>query len=148
MTSLTPALRMLVLSLVHAVHAHPDAGVVDGMVSALAAERTPVLGSLAEDAAAMVTWAVGESQMQLHPTSYSWDSRAGLSRGVWQLQGATGDAAPDVQAAAWLALLRDGLRRCPDAPGAPLSGGCHGAARRIARGRMTQARAILASVVR
>lgn len=94
------------------------------------------------EAALLVVFAKHESGFLERPRPTSWDARAGLANGPWQLHGAAGRAPLATQARAWLYLLHEGARVCPEAPAAPLSGGCL-AGRRIADAREVEARALL-----
>jgi hypothetical protein len=97
------------------------------------------------DAARLVVLADHESNFREHPNPASWDARADLAHGPWQLHGAMGLAPLAQQARAELFLIREGERICPDAPLAPLSGGCHvGAARRMAEKMDARARELVA----
>jgi hypothetical protein len=84
-------------------------------------------------AARLVVLAEHESRFRQHPNPWSWDARADLAHGPWQLHGAAGLGPLAQQARAELFLIHEGERICPDAPLAPLAGGCSvRAARRIA----------------
>jgi hypothetical protein len=82
------------------------------------------------EAARLVVLAEHESRFREHPNPSSWDARADLAHGPWQLHGAMGLAPLPQQARAELYLIHEGERICPDAPLAPLAGGCHVAAAR------------------
>jgi hypothetical protein len=112
------------------------------------AEHAPALGSHAEDLAAMAEWARLESGLQRAPRPQSWDARAGISCGPWQ-EPCPFVARADLrgQARYWLELLHRGAVICPESPGAPLSGGCHGAGRRLSNARLARARALLSALV-
>ena len=71
--------------------------------------NAPVTGSHAEDAALLAYYAALESGLHVHPRAWSWDARAGVSVGPWQLRAplATGRTLAE-QAASWLALARAG----------------------------------------
>jgi hypothetical protein len=71
----------------------------------------------------------------------------GRSFGVWQENANTGRRDVLTQARAWLYMLHEGARICPDNPAAPLSGGCRNAAR-IATVRVAKARQLLDTVKR
>jgi hypothetical protein len=58
--------------------------------------------------AVLVVYAYAESRWRLHPRAESWDARAGLARGPWQLWGAVGGMPLEVQARAWLANVEGG----------------------------------------
>lgn len=95
------------------------------------------------EAALSLVFADRESGMREHPQAYSWDARAGRSCGPWQepcdfVKGAT----LAQQAKAWIYLLHEGAKSCPDAPTAPLSGGCD-RGRRIADARELAASSLL-----
>ena len=87
-------------------------------------DRAPIYGSHALDAAVLAYWAVRESGLRL-------DARNPTGRSVGAWQGGGGPAL--AQARRELALLHEGARRCPDAPGAIVWGACH--ARDVLTGR-------------
>ena len=87
-------------------------------------DRAPIYGSHALDAAVLAYWAVRESGLRL-------DARNATGRSVGAWQGGGGSAL--AQARRELALLHEGARRCPDAPGAIVWGACH--ARDVLTGR-------------
>jgi len=82
------------------------------------------------EAARLVVLAEHESRFREHPNPASWDARADLAHGPWQLHGPMGLAPLPQQARAELYLIHEGERICPNAPLAPLAGGCHVAAAR------------------
>jgi hypothetical protein len=138
-------LNMIVLAIWAAVHpgaprlpdAAPIAAAIDAAVSHDA--EPPVFGSREEDAAVMAYYALRESWL-----NHDAVGDGGRSFGVWQLRSASGRGDLPTQARAWLALLHEGARLCPQSPAAPLSGGCV-AARSTADRRATKARSLLES---
>jgi hypothetical protein len=97
------------------------------------------------EAARLVVLAEHESRFREHPNPSSWDARADLAHGPWQLHGAVGLAPLAQQARAELYLIREGERICPDAPLAPLAGGCRvKAARRMSDSMDARARELVA----
>jgi hypothetical protein len=103
--------------------------------------RPPVFGSREEDASVMAYYALRESWLRKNVVG-----DGGKSFGVWQEQSDSGRADVLTQARAWVALLREGARACPESPAAPLSGGCK-AGRRVADRRVAHARALLAKII-
>jgi hypothetical protein len=59
----------------------------------------------AEDAALLVVYGVHESGLSEHPRAWSWDARAGVSCGPWQLR-CTLSSTPEADARTWLANVR------------------------------------------
>lgn len=92
------------------------------------ADKAPVYGSHAEDAAIMAYWAYRESTLNTRAVG-----DGGVAHGVWQLHSACGNASVLQQARCWMSMLREGKRICPDAPAAPLSGGCRQARKLVDR---------------
>lgn len=87
----------------------PDArAVADAIASAVEVEETPATGeSHALDAALLAFYAAKESGVSLHPIAWSWDAKAGLSVGVWQLRRELVTGRPlTAQAAMWLHAVR------------------------------------------
>jgi hypothetical protein len=141
-----PAIRMLLSALALVMHVHPPRAVMEANAAALAAEADrPVLGSIVEDAAALMVWEERESGFSPMPRAYSWDAKAGKSLGLLQQRPGVGDAAFEVQVTAWLGLLREGVKACPESPAAPLSGSCVGA-RRLADRRMAYAQTLVQAI--
>ncbi len=136
-------LKLLVLALWGAVHpgaphlrdAASIAAAIDVAVSADA--EPPVFGSREQDAAVMAYWALRESWLTRDAVG-----DGGRSWGVWQQPAAVGRADLATQARAWLALLHEGARICPQSPAAPLSGGC-AAGRSLADKRASKALRLL-----
>jgi hypothetical protein len=96
------------------------------------------------EAARLVVLAEHESRFREHPEPASWDARADLAHGPWQLHGAMGLAPLSQQARAELYLIHEGERICPDSPLAPLAGGCRvRAARRMADALDARARELV-----
>ena len=56
----------------------------------------------AEDAALLVVYGVHESGLSEHPRPWSWDARAGVSCGPWQLR-CTISSTPEADARTWIA---------------------------------------------
>jgi hypothetical protein len=136
-------LKMLILAIWAAIHpAAPKCANASEIADAIATvvsqdTQPPVFASHEEDAAVMAYYALRESWLRKGAIG-----DAGRSFGVWQERAATGRAGVVTQAHAWLALLREGARICPESPAAPLSGGCV-AARRMADRRVARARELL-----
>lgn len=103
------ALVFSVWAQLHAPVQSKDAGrIADAIATAVEKERAPASGeSHAVDAALLAEYADRESNLSEHPTAWSWDAKAGLSAGVWQLRSylVTGRSL-DGQAATWLGSLR------------------------------------------
>lgn len=92
------------------------------------------------EASLLVVFAWYESRFREHPEPVSWDARADVAHGPWQLWGAHGHDTLESQARAWLAQLHEGQRACPGSPLAPISGGCLvPAARRLGERREREA---------
>jgi hypothetical protein len=141
-----PAIRMYLAALALVMHVHPSRAVMAANAAALAAEADrPVLGSIVEDAAALMVWEQRESGFSPTPRAYSWDAKAGKSLGVLQQRPGVGDAALEVQVTAWLGLLREGAKTCPESAAAPLSGSCVGA-RKLADRRMAYAATLVQAI--
>ena len=141
-----PAIRMLLSCLALVMHVHPSRAVMTANAAALAAEADrPVLGSIVEDAAALMVWEERESGFSPTPKAYSWDAKAGKSLGILQQRPGVGDASLQVQVSAWLDLLREGTKTCPESPAAPLSGSCIGA-RRLADRRMAYVKVLVQAI--
>lgn len=88
------------------------------------------------DAVLMAVYAERESHVQQHPKCLSWDCKAGLSCGVWQMP-CRFVKAHDLrdQAVHWIEMFRGGRQAC-DLPGAIMCGHCRKAApRRMATER-------------
>lgn len=107
--------------------------------------RTKILAAIASattdahEAALLVVFAKYESDFSLHPEPLSWDARADVAHGTWQLWGAHGFDSVATQAKAWIWLYHAGQRSC-DVPLAPICGGCRSkSARRIAVAREAEA---------
>lgn len=136
-------LKLLVLAIWAAVHPAaprlPDAPQIAAAIDAAVSQdaEPPVFGSREEDAAVMAYYAIRESWLARNAVG-----DGGKSFGVWQLRTPSGRADLGTQARAWLALLHEGARICPQSPAAPLSGGCV-AARTTADRRATKARRLL-----
>jgi hypothetical protein len=139
------SLNMIVLAIWAAVHPAaprlPDAAPIAAAIEAAVSHdaEPPVFGSREEDAAVMAYYALRESWL-----NHGAVGDGGRSFGVWQLRSASGRADLPTQARAWLALLHEGARVCPQSPAAPLSGGCV-AARSTADRRASKARSLLES---
>jgi hypothetical protein len=120
--------RALVIAVWSAMSPSPvhagDAGAIARAIAQVVTEdgaRAPVYTSHDEDAAVMALWAVRESTLNLHAVNDH-----GRSFGAWQQDarfGGKGDAY--TQARAWLWLLHQGKRLCPEHPGAVAWGACH-----------------------
>ena len=82
--------------------------IADAIASAVEVEATPASGeSHAVDAALLADYANHESNLSEHPTPFSWDAKAGLSKGTWQLRSYLVDRQSlRQQAATWLGSLR------------------------------------------
>src|SRR5580704_9332744 len=119
------SLKTLVLAIWAAIHPAaptlPDAPeIADAIVVAVSQDPLPpVFGSREEDAAVMAYYALRESWLRKRAVG-----DGGRSFGVWQENATTGRADVVTQARAWLFMLHEGARICPDNPAAPLSGGC------------------------
>ena len=145
---MTPSipLRALIVAIWAAIHpAAPkllDASeIADAITTAIQEDKQPpVFGSREEDAAIMAYWALRESWLAKGAVGDH-----GRSFGVWQEPAITGRADVLTQARAWLIVLHEGQRICPESPAAPLSGGCN-VARGLANRRVARARALLAQV--
>ena len=136
-------LRALCLS-VWAGTSTPDAGeIADSIATAVLEEPTPVFASAEEDAAVLAIFARGESGLDRAPKPQSWDARAGVSCGVWQQRCRWLSPTILGQARVEIELLARGAVLCPASPAAPLSGGCHGAGRRLADARVARAMAVI-----
>ena len=137
------SLKILVLAVWTAIHpAAPklvDAPEIATAIATVVSQdpQPPVFGSREEDAAVMAYYALRESWLRKGVVGDH-----GKSFGVWQEPEATGKADVLTQARAWVAVLREGARLCPESPAAPLSGGCV-AARKLADRRVKRARALL-----
>jgi hypothetical protein len=137
------SLKLLVFAVWSAIHpAAPklqDAPEIAAAIERVVSQdpQPPVFGSREEDAAVMAYWALKESWLRKGVVG-----DGGRSFGVWQEPAITGKADVLTQARAWVAVLREGARLCPDSPAAPLSGGCV-AARKVADRRVKRARALL-----
>lgn len=91
------------------VHSKDAPRIADAIASAVESETSPASGeSHAVDAALMADYAKHESDISEHPsTAYSWDAKAGLSKGAWQLRSYLVDGRSlREQAATWLGSLR------------------------------------------
>lgn len=146
---LVHALKLLVLAVWAAMTPRYDrAADADAIATAIAqvvaadGSRAPVMSSHAEDAALMAVYAARESMLDdcaVHAPISDWDHP---SYGVWQ-EGPQWRGKPiSAQARAWMYLLREGARICPESPAAPLSGGCT-QARKLADRRVREARELL-----
>jgi hypothetical protein len=139
------SLQVIVLAIWAAVHPgaphlHDAAPIAAAIQSAVSQDtEPPVFGSREEDAAVMAYYAIRESWL-----NHDAIGDGGRSFGVWQMRSASGRADLSTQARAWLSLLHEGARICPESPAAPLSGGCV-AARSTADRRATRARSLLES---
>ena len=123
----------------------PDAdAIADVIAQSVSYDAAPVYDSQELEAGAMARWAFEESGVRLHPRPYSWDSKAGIANGVWQIHGPAGRADLGTQAAAWLRLAHAGVG-CKN-PIAPLSGQCGGLALRNADKRMRDVRRVLSDM--
>jgi hypothetical protein len=138
------SLQIIVLAIWGAVHPgaprlHDAASIAAAIESAVSQDaEAPVFASREEDAAVMAYYAIRESWL-----NHDAVGDGGLSFGVWQLRSASGRADLGTQARAWLSLLHEGARICPESPAAPLSGGCV-AARTTADRRSMRALNLLA----
>ena len=73
------------------------------------AGNAPLTGSHAEDAVLLAVYAAHESGLRADPVPSSWDARAGVSCGPWQMRcGAVRYAPLSAQAATWLRWARAG----------------------------------------
>jgi hypothetical protein len=137
------SLKTLVLAIWAAIHPAapklPDAPEIATAIETVITQdpRPPVFGSREEDAAVMAYWAFRESSLRRNAVG-----DGGRSFGVWQENATTGRADILTQARAWLYMLHEGARICPDNPAAPLSGGCRAAAH-LAQRRVAKARELL-----
>jgi hypothetical protein len=142
------SIKALVLAIWAAIHPSapklPDAPEIATAIEVVITEDNlpPVFGSREDDAAVMAYYALRESSLRKHAVG-----DGGRSFGVWQENEKTGRADVLTQARAWLYMLHEGARICPDNPAAPLSGGCT-AASRIAARRVAKARELLAAAKR
>lgn len=142
------SLKILVFAVWSAIHPSApklvDAPEIASAIVTVVSEdpKPPVFGSREEDAAVMAYWALRESWLRKGVVGDQ-----GRSFGVWQEPASTGKADVLTQARAWVAVLREGARLCPESPAAPLSGGCV-AARRLADRRVKRARALLEAAKR
>ena len=103
------ALVFAVWGQLHApVHSKDAPRIADAIASAVEAESSPASGeSHAVDASLLADYAKHESDLSEHPTAFSWDARAGLSVGVWQMRAYLVDGRSlRQQAATWLGSLR------------------------------------------
>ena len=143
------ALRAICL-LVWQGYTTPDANeIAESIATAVLEEPAPVFGSAEEDASVLAVFALGESGLYRTPRPQSWDARAGVSCGYLQEPCAfVRDRSVLEQTRYWLDLARRGTVLCPENPVAPLSGGCHGAARRLADSRVARVRGMLATLSR
>lgn len=106
--------------------------IVEAIVQATADEH---------EAALLTVFAKHESDFQENPVPVSNDAHRGWSGGPWQVWGDAKRLPLVGQAKNWLAQYHAGQRTCPEAPLAPLAGGCNRtAARSIARARDAEAR--------
>lgn len=88
--------------------ARPIADAVAHAVEARAAQGlAPVTASPAEDAALLAVYARLESGGRVHPQPWSWDARAGVSCGPWQMPCGI-RASLRGQAATWLRWVAEG----------------------------------------
>jgi hypothetical protein len=101
----------------------------------LEAGVAPLTGSHAEDACLLARFAHHESGASLHPAAASWDAHAGLSAGPWQMPSSLASLPLERQACLWLRWAREG--------GVAGLCGYGRAGRRIARQRLSEARAAL-----
>jgi hypothetical protein len=144
-------LRGVALAMLVSIHPSApklrDAGeLLDAIALSVTLDPTPVYGDAKLEAAAMVRWVWGESRFRRDPNPESWDARAKISCGAFQLRCKDLPETLYGQAQAWLVLAHVGAQWCPQSPLAPLSGACGGAAQRLAEGRMVQIRALVASL--
>ena len=89
----------------------PDAAtlapaIVDAVTWRASQGAAPVTDSHPLDVCLLAVYARHESGGQLHPRPWSWDARAGLSVGPWQLRPPLSDLPPRRQAIAWLRAVR------------------------------------------
>lgn len=142
----TMSIKVLVFAIWTAIHPlAPRSGNASEIAAAIADvlssdPRPPVFTSREEDASVMAYYALRESWLRKDVVG-----DGGRSFGVWQEQSSSGRGDVLTQARAWVALLREGAKACPESPAAPLSGGCK-AGRRVADRRVARARALLAKV--
>lgn len=130
----------------------PDAmTIATGLVDAVLEEsgKAPAFGSHLEDLAVGAVYARFESTVRMVPGHWV-DPRTHkavdpIAFGPWQTHTREGDSAIGY-ARAWLRLLHDGARLCPESPAAPLSGGC-GRAKGLANRRVQKARELLAAAI-
>lgn len=82
--------------------------IADAIATAVEREKAPASGeSHAVDAALLAEYADRESNLSEHPKAWSWDAKAGLSEGVWQLRSyLVQGRSLDGQASTWLGSLR------------------------------------------
>jgi hypothetical protein len=136
-------LKILVLAIWSAIHPaaprlHDARQIAAAIETAVSQDpEPPVFGSREEDAAVMAYYALRESWLNKDAIG-----DGGRSFGAWQQRNAAGRADLGTQARAWLALLHEGARICPESPAAPLSGGCS-VARSTADRRANKARELL-----
>lgn len=133
---LVARLRALILAVWAAMHpslAH--VGDADAIASGIAqavvedGARAPVMSSHAEDAILMAYWGARESGLRLHASNPTERSHGFLQQDA--RYGGKGSAY--VQARAWLWMLHQGKRICPERPSAIAWGACH--ARDVLTGR-------------
>lgn len=133
---LVHALKLMVLAVWAAMtprydRAHDANAIAEAIAQAVVEDgaHAPVYSSHAEDAAIMALWGVRESSLNLRAVNDH-----GRSFGAWQQDaryGGKGSAL--VQARAWLWMLHQGARICPERPSTIMWGACH--ARDVLTGR-------------
>jgi hypothetical protein len=118
--SLLKALCFAVWTAFHpmAARAPHAAAIADAIANAVMADPNPI-GSEDEEAALAARWAVEESWLRPRVVG-----DGGQAHGLFQLHRAAGLGSIGTQTQAWLAMLHDGSKVCPESPAAPLSGGC------------------------
>jgi hypothetical protein len=133
------ALLALVLSV---LGPSPDAApIARAIVAAVEADacNAPVTTDHASDAVLLAVFARRESSALLRPAPQSWDARAGRSAGPWQMSPSVAKLPLERQASLWLRWAREG--------GVAGLCGYGRAGRRIARQRLSEARAALTTAL-
>lgn len=112
-------------------------------------DRAPIGGSKEYEAALEAIYAFAESGAQRHPKPVSWDAKAGISCGMWQMpcQIVRNIDLWD-QAKYWLYMMHTAIDACPRHPGAMMCGSCRaGLPRRMANYRWRKAKTVLQRVM-
>ena len=105
----------LVLRALHLLHpglerAGDAQDVAEAIAGAVVADagNAPLTGSHAQDAVLLAVYAAHESGLRMHPPAESWDARARVSCGAWQLRCSLTRGTLEEQARTWLRLARTG----------------------------------------